>query len=138
MFKPLLQGRLKDNQIRYLSRLFDMLYTPSEIAREIGCTRRQFYRVYLPIGCPCIREDNGHVWINGKEFRKWYLEKYKKVKLAPDEVYCLACKRIVQLASPIELQKGHYHYWSAICPNCGKKVSKAITNKRIANDQSQQ
>jgi hypothetical protein len=138
MTKFFLKGRLKGNQIRYLSRLLDMLYTPTEIAREIGCARRQFYRVYLPAGSPNIRKDNGSVWINGAEFRKWYRDVYKKTKLAPDEVYCLACKRIVKFQNPECRKKGSYVYWLTTCPSCGKKVSRAVTNKRDVNDQSQQ
>lgn len=138
MNKILLRGRLKGDQIRHLSRLLNMHYTPTEIAREIGCTRRQFYRVYLPANCPSIQEDNGRIWINGTEFRKWYLDTYKKIKLKPDEVYCLACKRIVKLQNPESKKKGSYVYWLATCPLCGKNVSRAITNKREKNDQSQQ
>jgi len=136
--KILLRGRLKGDQIRHLSRLLDMYYTPTEIAHEIGCTQRQFYRVYLPIGCPNTREDNGRVWINGTEFRNWYLDIYKKIRLKPDEVYCLACKRIVKFQNPESRKKGSYVYGLATCPLCGKNVSRAITNKREKNDQSQQ
>lgn len=136
MNRILLRGRLRGDQIRHLSRLLDMNYTPTEIADEIGCTRRQFYRVYLPLGCPNAREDNGRVWINGAEFRNWYFNTYNKVKLEANEAYCLCCKQIIPLVNPVERKKETYRYWSAICPNCNKKVSKAISNKRGNNDQS--
>ena len=35
-----------------LAKLFDMLYTPAEIAEEIGFNKRRFKRVYLPADCP--------------------------------------------------------------------------------------
>jgi hypothetical protein len=128
--KPLLKGRLKGNQLRKLAALLDMLYAPSELANTIGFTRRQVYRAYLPLGCPHEKDETGHIWINGREFREWYRATYKKQKLDENEAYCLACKFAVPLINPIELHKGHYRYWSSNCPNCGKKLSKAITNKR--------
>jgi len=128
--QPVLKGRLKGDQIRRLSRLIDMLYTPSEIAAEVGFTRRQVYRAYLPLGCPHERDETGHVWINGVAFREWYQSKYKKINLAPDEGYCLACKKVISLQKPKIKQVDHYKYFAATCPICGRKVSKAITNKK--------
>lgn len=66
--KPLLRGRLKGNQLRRLAGLLDMLYTPVELAMEIGFTRRQVYRAYLPLGCPNERDEAKHVFINGHAF----------------------------------------------------------------------
>ena len=124
--KIVLRGRLKGNQLRKLSRLLDMLYKPSELAEEIGFTRRQIYRAYIPLGCPHERDETGHLWINGEAFHQWYRETYKKAEIAEDEVYCLACKQIVSIHNPIKKRKGRYHYLLITCPECGKKVSKAI------------
>jgi len=134
--RPLLRGRLHGNQLRNLSALLDMLYTPSEIAETIGITRRQVYRVYLPMGCPSAKDETGHVFIHGKSFRSWYEETYRKEKLKADEVYCLSCKYVVNLVDPVEMTKGRYRYWLAACPNCGKNLSKAITNRKTSDDQS--
>ena len=128
--RHLLQGLLKGNQRRKLSRLLDMLYTPLELAEELGITRRQVYRVYVPLGCPYERDETGHVFINGHVFHNWYRTTYKKLKLSEDEAYCLACKGAVRLIKPVEKQKGNYHFVSATCPICGKKLSKAISNRR--------
>jgi hypothetical protein len=38
----------------------NMAYTPAELAKEIGFTRRQVYRVYEPLGCPFERDETGH------------------------------------------------------------------------------
>lgn len=69
-----LKGRLKGCQRMRLIKLFDMLYKPSELAEEVGFTRRQVYRVYIPAGCPHKRDEHKHIWINGKAFREWYEE----------------------------------------------------------------
>ena len=111
-----------------------MLYTPAEIGEIIGFGRHQFYRVYVPAGCPHQREDNGRLWVNGKAFREWYLEHYPKISLADDEAYCLVCKKIVPLSESEVKQKGTYIYQSAICPDCGHGLSKAISNKHEQHD----
>jgi len=59
-----------------LAYLLDMLYTPAELAQEVGFSARQFYRVYVSLGCPCIRDDRRRLWINGKKLASWYKEKY--------------------------------------------------------------
>lgn len=134
--KPILRGRLKGDKLRKLAGLLDMLYTPSELAMAIGFTRRQVYRAYLPLGCPCVRDDTNHVFINGHVFRDWYKENFKKLKLKETEVYCLSCKNAVPLINPVKMQSGNYKYWLADCPNCGKKISKAITNRRENDSQT--
>ena len=134
--KPVLLGRLKGNQLRKLAGLLDMLYTPAELAVAIGFTRRQVYRAYLPLDCPHERDDVGHIFINGHAFREWYRKTYKKLKLSDDEVYCVSCKNIVHLENPVKMQRGNYQYWSMACPNCGRKIAKAITNRRISDQQN--
>lgn len=67
------KGRLNGRQRSRLSGLLDMLYTPSELASEVGFSVRQVYRVYVPAGCPVFRDEKGRLWINGKGFFDWYL-----------------------------------------------------------------
>jgi hypothetical protein len=131
-----LKGRLKGTQKRKLHQLLDMLYTPAEIANELGFGKRQFYRVYIPAGCPHKREENGHLWINGTAFRQWYLERYPKVRIAENEVYCLTCKGPVPIFQPETRQKGTYVYQASTCPNCGRHLVKALANERKPYDQS--
>ncbi|SRR5258706_8283353 len=125
--RPILRGRLKGNQLRKLPGLLDMLYTPSELADSVGFTRRQVYRAYLPLSCPHERDEAGHVFINGQQFKLWYQDTYKKLKLNEDEGFCLACKCAVKLLKPISKQRGNYQYWEATCPNCNRRLAKAIT-----------
>lgn len=124
----LLKGRLKGAQRQKLSQLLDMLYTPSEIGETLGFGRRQFYRVYIPAGCPHERDGNNRLWINGAAFRDWYFRQYPKVVIKENESYCLSCKKIVAVDNPQTKQVGRYRYWAFICPNCGRRMSKAISN----------
>lgn len=127
------KGRLKGKQRQKLSQLLDMLYTPAEIGETLGFGRRQFYRVYIPAGCPHQRAENGHLWINGAEFCEWYLKAYPKTTLAADESYCLTCKGPVPISQPEIRQKGTYIYVVSTCPNCGRHLTKALSNKRTNN-----
>ena len=88
-----LQGRLKGYQRMRMYKLLDMLYTPNELSREVGFTRRQMYRVYIPYGCPHQRDDQRHLWVNGKAFREWYEVNYPRISLKENEAFCLTCKK---------------------------------------------
>lgn len=130
--KPVLKGRLKGNQLRKLSSLLNMLYSPSELANQIGFTRRQVYRAYIPLGCPHERDETNHIWINGVAFRKWYEKTYKKVKLEDNEAYCVSCKNVVDIQIFEEKQSGRYRYQQFFCPNCGGTICKSV--RRSEND----
>lgn len=123
----LLKGRLNGIQRSRMTRLLDMLYKPSEIAEEIGFGKRQFTRVYIPAGCPTEKDKRNHVWINGKDFREWILQVYKKQELKPNEAFCLTCKHPFTMRKPERCQSGKLYYYLAICPDCGRKVARIIT-----------
>ena len=118
--KILLKGRLNGRQRNRLKDLLDMPYTPKELAEEVGFNQDQIYMVYLKMGCPHERRANHHIWINGKDFRDWYIETYKKPERAKGEIYCISCKgyyhmkkvesKIAENGSPYDLYE---------CPNCG-------------------
>ena len=129
--KMLLKGRLNGTQRNRLKSLLNMLYRPSELAEEVGFNRRQVYRVYIHSGCPYKRDEQRHIWINGKEFQKWYEETYPRISLAKDEIFCLTCKRAVKLVNPTREQKGRLHYWVSKCPNCGRKSSRIIKKDKL-------
>jgi hypothetical protein len=129
--KIILKGRLDGTQRNKLARLLDMLYTPSELADEVGFTRRQVYRVYIHAGCPHSRDDRRHIWINGKDFREWCEQTYPRVSLGQDETFCLTCKIPVKIINPIRKQKGRLHYWISNCPNCGRKLARIITKDKL-------
>ena len=124
-----LRGRLSGKQKTRLQNLFDMMYRPSELANEIGITKRQFYRVYLPLGLPHEKDHRNHVWINGCVFREWVLDYYQEVKLKENEIFCLTCKRSVEIVNPTQYEKSGLIYLICDCPICGRKTSKILERK---------
>jgi hypothetical protein len=125
----LLRGRLNGRQKQRLDTLLDMMYRPSELAEEIGFAVRQVYRVYIPAGCPHERDEQRHIWINGKAFREWALDVYKKCKLASDEAFCLTCRQPVKMIDPIQQRKGRLLYVLCDCPKCGRRLTRIVGRK---------
>ncbi len=123
------RGRLNRAQSINLRKLYNMLYTPAELADTLGVTRRQFYRVYVPLGCPHTRDDTGHLWINGAEFAAWYRQVYAKKRLEAGETFCLTCKRAVPLSDPQSIEKGGMVFLQSICPNCGRTLARFVENR---------
>ncbi len=126
----ILSGRLDGKQRNRLYKLLEMLYTPAELAQEAGFTRRQVYRVYIPAGCPHEKDQNKCIWINGKAFREWYLQTYKKVELAHDETFCLTCRKAVKIVNPKRKKKGRLVYDVSFCPECGRTLAKIIDKEK--------
>ena len=128
----LLKGRLDGNQRNRLAKLLDMLYTPSELAEEIGFHVRQIYRVYIPCGLPHNRDEKNRIWINGKEFKGWVRDVYQKRELGVNEAFCLTCKKAVKMVNPERKQEGRLFFYICYCPECGRKLARIITKgKRI-------
>jgi hypothetical protein len=126
----LLKGRLDGSQRVRMGKLLDMLYMPSELAEEVGFTRRQVYRVYIPAGCPHERDSRLHIWINGKKFREWYETTYPRLSLSADEAFCLTCKKPVRLNNPTKQKRGRLVYSVSDCPKCGRKLARIITKEK--------
>ena len=122
----LLKGRLSGNQKNRLLSLLDMFYTPAELSREIGFSRRQIYRVYIPAGCPHKKDDKGLIWINGKQFREWVYKTYAKKKLAQNEAFCMTCKRSVKMIKPQRKNADGLIYYLCYCPQCGRKLARIV------------
>lgn len=132
----ILKGRLDGNQKNRLAKLLDMMYSPSELANEIGFTKRQIYRVYIPLGCPHQKDEKNHLWINGKLFRDWVRDLYKKRSLKTNEAFCLTCKKAVLMVGKVRKQKGRLFYFQCKCSNCGRVLIRIITRGKPINDQS--
>ena len=130
----LFKGRLKGFQRMQMYKLLDMLYTPRELAQEVGFTQRQVYRVYLPAGCPHARDTMRRAWINGKAFREWYEVTYPRAKLKENEAFCLTCRKPVRIGKRVRKAKAQFVYWLATCPKCGRKLAKIIANGRGKDD----
>jgi hypothetical protein len=119
-----LAGRLDGKQRNRLKGLLDMMYTPRELADEIGVNVDRVYMVYVPGGCPHERDDKRHIWINGKAFRAWFEEIYAKRSLEPGQAFCRTCKRAVDIVEPIRKRKDKLIYDLCICPHCGRVLAK--------------
>ena len=111
-----------------------MLYSPKELAEEIGITIDQVYRVYIPAGCPHERDEWRHILINGKVFKAWFEENYQKRSLEPGQAFCLTCKKAVKMINPVRKQKDRLIYDLCDCPNCGRKLTRIIDHKRGKHD----
>ncbi len=130
----ILKGRLDGKQKNKLKSLFDMMYSPRELANEIGVHIDQIYAVYIPLGCPHERDKQKHISINGKVFADWYSNLYTKTKLAQDEAFCLTCKKGVKIINPTTKTKDDLTYLLSNCPNCGRVLPKIIEKKRRDDD----
>ncbi len=130
----LLKGRLNGSQRNRVKGLLNMLYTPRELSEEIGISKNQIYRVYLPLNCPHEKDDLGRISIHGLSFRVWYEDLYKKVGLEKNQAWCVSCKKIVDVSDSKRFTKGRLVYDLFTCPICGKCVAKIIDAKRKKND----
>lgn len=130
-----LKGRLNGSQRNKVKGLLNMLYTPRELADEIGVSLQQIYRVYIASGCPHQKDRQGHILIPGKAFAAWIEETYQKRKLAKNQAYCVSCKRIVEMIDPEKTRKGNLIFYKSVCPSCGNQVNRFIDCKRKKDDQ---
>jgi hypothetical protein len=130
MNEIILKGRLDGIQRNRLKSLFDMMYSPRELAEEIGIQIDQVYGVYMPLGCPEERDEKNHILINGKLFADWYLKVYAKIKLKQDETFCKTCKKGVKIYQPKQKKKGDLSYILSVCPVCGRNLTKIIAYQR--------
>ncbi len=121
-------AQMTREQLARTGHLLHMRYTPSEIAKEIGCHNDTVYRSYIPAGCPHERDKRGHLWIVGTAFRDWARSTFihKKSKMADGQAYCLKCRRAVSIVSPIEKPVNRYIVMvKGLCEVCGGKVNRA-------------
>ncbi len=132
MTQIILRGRLDGIQRNRLKSLLNMYYLPKELAEEIGINIHQIYYVYIPLGCPAERDERNHLLINGKAFAEWYSKAYAKLHLGNNETFCKTCKKGVLLYQPTKKQKGSMVYLLSVCPNCGRRLTKILSDQRGA------
>ncbi len=110
--------------------LLDMLYTPAELADELGLKQPEVYHKLLPAGLPHSKDDIGHVWLHGPEVAHWVRElKVERKPMAVDEAYCLRCRAVVPLVHPKRIQRGKFTLLQATCPTCGATINRGIKGK---------
>jgi len=126
----ILQGRLNGFQRNRLKGLLNMMYTPSELAEEVGFSKNQVYRVYLPAGCPNKKDSHNRITIHGTSFKDWYEITYQKIVVGKDQAWCVSCKKVVDVSNPERKQKERLVYDLYVCPVCGKRLAKIVDAKR--------
>jgi hypothetical protein len=103
--------------------LLDMLYKPSELAAELGLATAQIYRRLIPSGLPHLRDKAKHIWIHGSAVTPWLKQcRPSRRPLAPDEGYCVKCRRPVLLVNPRRENVGTSILLKANCPTCGQPI----------------
>ncbi len=126
----ILKGRLNGKQRNRLKRLLDMMYSPGELAKEIGIAKNQIYRVYVPLGCPHERDTHNRIEINGMAFASWYEGEFKKASVGEGETFCKTCQKAVKIVDGEEHRKGQLTYVISCCPVCGRKLTRIIDCSR--------
>jgi hypothetical protein len=98
-----------------------MLYTVRELSEAIGVADRTL-RDWLTAGAPHFYDQNGRIWIEGRDFADWVvsLRKPKRERRLNDhEAYCLRCNEVVELVNPtITVVRGKLLLHKGKCPNC--------------------
>jgi hypothetical protein len=131
---PVPEPLLTRGKVIKLDRLLDMLYTPAEIASELGVVPRTILRGYIPAGAPVVINENGRKMISGKAFAAWAREYLgtnrrgeRKNTMGKGMGYCLRCKKVVVMqhirTRPHGAKAGVIQI-SGTCPDCGARVNR--------------
>lgn len=119
-------------------KLLDMEYKTSELADELGVTPKYIRHTLAERnGMPCRKSDNGMLWFNGAEVRRWIEANYiprNRRKRADDpmkenEFYCVKCReRRISETYTVIADRGTV-YKKAYCPICGTRMNKYLPKK---------
>jgi hypothetical protein len=111
--------------------LLDMLYTPDDLADELGIRQRDVYRKLLPAGLPHSKDKSEHIWIHGLEAMRWIHDLYrgKHFQLGDNEAFCLKCNKVVPLVNPKKWKSGKMTLLKASCPDCGRTVNRGVKGR---------
>lgn len=119
MHRRLLDG----NVMRRFGHLLDMLYTPTEIAEEIGLDKKIVYTNLIPAGLPNTKDDKGHIWIHGLTAKQWaQTQKRERHPLLDGDGYCVSCKKAVQMKDSKRECKNGVEFLRGKCPKCAHTV----------------
>lgn len=128
--------RFKRAQIIRLTRLLNMMYRPSEIAKEIEVTTEMVVRTYLPAGAPHTRDESGHIWIHGWAFRDWAKtvigakRARSKHPMTENQAWCMKCNAVVTILNPKPKKLNRYaDLLQGTCAVCGTRVNRAISKR---------
>jgi hypothetical protein len=118
--------KLTQSQAARLPRLLRMEYTLRELATELEVDSRHI-RQACDSGCPHRQDAKKRTWINGEEFKSWYLALVagRKQKLAEGEAYCLSCRAAVQFTvEQVITQDDGVGREEGTCPRCGRRINR--------------
>lgn len=105
-----------------------MLYTPTELAVELGVPARTV-RHWVDLGPPHQHDRRGHLWIDGTALARWVESERQAatgVDLADGEAYCFTCRRPVALVDPSRSIQGKCALLRGTCPHCGSGVHRGV------------
>jgi hypothetical protein len=106
------------------------MYSPSELADELGLNPRSIYKRYIPAGMPHVKDAAGHVWLHGPAVAQWVKVEFKaksgKTPLKDDQAYCLRCKKAVKMIDPKRIRRGRFVLLQAVCPVCQGTINKGV------------
>lgn len=125
------------SQYKRANVLLDMLYTPKELAEELGdgLTPKRIYQYLIPDhNMPHEKDAQGHVFLHGLAVAKWsndILEARRKRKEKGGDIpagysYCMTCKKATVLndveTKTVVIQKGSRKltYKKGKCSQCGR------------------
>jgi len=108
--------------------LLDMLYTPDDLADDLGIPQRMVYRRLIPAGLPHTKDSRGHIWIPGPEASQWidHLFKGKRFVLGDGQAYCMKCGKAVTIVNPKRWKAGKLTLLKGTCPHCGVTVNRGV------------
>jgi ribosomal protein S27AE len=111
--------------------LLDMLYTPDDLADDLGIDQRLVYVRLIPAGLPHTKDKSGHIWIHGLEASQWItnLFKGKHFALGENQAYCLKCGKAVTMLDPKLWKAGKMTLLKGTCPDCGTTVNRGVKQK---------
>ena len=134
--------KMNRGMILRLGRLLDMMYRPSELAKELSVSTETVVRTYLPAGAPVTVDSQGKTWIHGTRFASWAREvlatdRRGKLARTPSETqaWCMRCNQVVEIANPRRHATGQrpgVGIVSGRCPLCGAKVNRFVRVARTA------
>ena len=134
--------KMNRGMILRLGRLLDMLYRPSELAKELSVSTNTVVQTYLPAGAPVTVDAQGKTWIHGTRFALWAREvlatdRRGKLARTPSETqaWCMRCNQVVEIANPRRHATGQrpgVGIVSGRCPLCGAKVNRFVRAARTA------
>lgn len=132
--RKVLAGLLGKGRIQIVRSLLDMLYTPAELAEELGIDARMIYKAMIPAGLP-VRREAGRIWIHGPEVARWLDSEAEagkaKAKMPENSAYCFKCREARRFAGkPQEVTRGNRQLLTGKCTKCGTAMYKALPARR--------